>query len=202
MLEKVFFRYIVICKEHPESLLNIYLEETVEIRKLKSKYKISSLQTKLKDLIGRKAKDDLFTSGLRQLSHQGSSSNSKLKYFLMTIDDILPAWQVDPKGSLKVDKSSAKYFTATTIEHVYPKNASVADPKIEPLKNNLGNLLPLDKDLNRKCANKVFTDKKTYYQQSSFNMTKRVGNLTNWDESEYNKQMKLYIDIAKVIFKL
>ena len=203
IIEKIFFRYKIICNQHPAPLKTIYYEESLAIRLNPSSYKVSSLRQKLQDLIKSKASDQTFDIALQTLKYKKSGGNKPLKYFLMTVEYYYQWYKNGAKENpLCVDKSRVYDFAGTSIEHIYPQNAdkSNLDTDLEPLKNALGNLTILDPAQNTIGGNKSFDLKRVLYQSSSVLLTKEIGEKTNWTQKEIDDNKKLLIDIALKVF--
>lgn len=204
LLEKAFFRYKIICNQHATPLKNIYDEEALEIRKNPSGYNIRSLKAKLHDLMA-KANDDSFKNGLQFLAYNEFGGNKSLKYLLMTIEYYYQWYINGRRGYPKcLDKSRVYDFAGTSIEHIYPQNAS-DDIKItgnEPLKNSIGNLTIMDPSQNNAGGNKSFTSKKRIYQTSSVELTKRIAKNLHWLKTDIEDHQGFILDIALKIFKL
>lgn len=131
MLERVFFRYKLICNQHANGLKKIYIEEILLIRKSPEHYNVSSLRSKLKSLIDERADDKRFGTLLSELEYKSKGqSNKVLKYFLLTIEYYYQWYKnkENEKGKKKYtpeckDKSRLYDFSGTSIEHIYPHNA-------------------------------------------------------------------------------
>lgn len=204
IIEKVFFRYKIICNQHIEPLKKIYYEESLAIRANPSFYKVSTLKQKLQDLIKLKAPDEVFKNGLQVLEYKSSgSSNKPLKYFLMNIEYYYQWYKSGAVGTpVCVDKSRVYDFAGTSIEHIYPQNADEnnLDTNLEPLKNALGNLTILDPAQNTIGGNDSFDLKRVLYQASSVVLTKEIGKKTDWTRTEIDDNKKLLTDIALKVF--
>lgn len=206
IIEKIFFRYKIICNQHPAPLKKIYYEESLAIRINPSSYKVSSLRQKLQVLINSKASDEMFRNSLQALEYKSSGgSNKPLKYFLMNIEYY---YQWYKNGTIDtpvcVDKSRVYDFAGTSIEHIYPQNADKnnLDTDLEPLKNTLGNLTILDPAQNTIGGNDSFDSKRLLYQSSSVVLTKEIGKKTDWTRKEIDDNKKLLTDIALKVFCL
>lgn len=205
IVEKVFFRYKIICNQHATSLKTIYYEESLAIRSNPSSYNVSGLKQKLRKLINSKASDFTFKNGLETLEYKNSGGNKPLKYFLMTAEYYYQ-WYTEGKKETPLckDKSRIYDFAGTSIEHVYPQNADInfKNENLEPLRNTLGNLTILDPAQNTKGGNDPFDIKKPLYQESSVQITRNIATNTTWTEQEITKHKNLLIDIALKVFSL
>ncbi|MBW4498139.1 MAG: HNH endonuclease family protein [Scytonema hyalinum WJT4-NPBG1] len=204
IVEKVFFRYKIICNQHATSLKNIYYEESIVMREKPSSYNISNFKHKLKKLISSKASNLMFKNGLETLGYKESGgSNKPLKYFLMTIEYHYQWYKNGGVGdAICIDKSRVYDFAGTSIEHIYPQKASpnLRDEKLEPLKNTLGNLTILDPAQNTLSGNDPFLAKRSTYQDSSVLVTRDIATNSTWTEQEVENHKNLLIDVALKIF--
>lgn len=202
IVEKVYFRYKIICNQHATSLKSIYYEESLAIRNNPSVYNISELRQKLQKLINSKASDFTFKNGLETLEYKESGGNKPLKYFLMTGEYYYPWYQPGSTGTpLCKDKSRVYDFAGTSIEHIYPQNAGKnKDEKLEQFKNTLGNLTILDPAQNTIGGNDPFDAKKSLYQESSVFLTRNIAINQAWTEQEIKNNKNLLIDIALKVF--
>lgn len=202
MVEKVFFRYKIICNQHATSLRKIYQEESLAIRENPSLYNVSSLRQKLRKLINDKASDVVFKNALETLEYKISGrSNKPLKYFLMTIEYYCQWYKSGAKGTPSCkDKSRIYDFAGTSIEHIYPQNGDIKDDNLEPWINTLGNLTILDPAQNSIASNDPFDAKKTLFQQSSVQLTKDIGLKPAWTEQEIKNHKDMLINIALKVF--
>jgi hypothetical protein len=204
IIEKAFFRYKLICNQHVTSLKTIYCQEALVIRNNPQSYNISSLITKLQNLINTKAPDSIFRNALSLLVYQESGGNKPLKYFLMTVEYYYQWYKSGANGKpVYLDKSRVYDFAGTSIEHVYPRNAStsVLDANLEPFKNTLGNLTIMDPAQNTIGGNESFTIKQPIYKLSSVALTQEIGLKAAWDQTEMDNHKTSLIDIAVLIFR-
>lgn len=204
IIEKVFFRYKIICNQHVTPLKKIYYEESLTIRENPNSYNVSSLRQKLQDLITSKASDQMFKNSLQILEYKNSGgSNKPLKYFLMNIEYYCQWYKNGATGTpVCTDKSRMYDFAGTSIEHMYPRNADKTglDADLEPIKNTLGNLTILDPAQNTIGANDIFTAKRVIYESSAVLLTKEIAQKTDWTQKAINDHQKLLIDIALKVF--
>lgn len=204
ILEKVFFRYKIMCNQNVTSLKTIYSNEAIEIREKLESYNVSTLKTKLQKLIDTKASTFTFTNALETLEYKESGgSNKPLKYFMMTIEYYYQ-WYKDGAIGTPVckDKSRIYDFAGSSIEHIYPQNVQQKskDDSLEPFKNTLGNLTLQDPAQNTFGGNKPFSDKRELYLQSTVLLTRDIAAKATWSKQEIEDHKKLFIDIALKVF--
>lgn len=203
-LERTFFRYKIMCNQHVTPLKNIYSQEALSIRSNPANYNTTNLKKQLNDLITTKAPDQTFCNALEMLVYQDTGgSNKPLKYFLMTVEYYYQWYINGATGSPSCpDKSRIYDFGGTSIEHIYPRNASgqIYDINLDSLKNSLGNLTIMDPAQNSIAGDKGFTDKKSEYQKSSVDITKKIGSLSTWGLQEISTHKNMLIDAALKIF--
>jgi hypothetical protein len=210
ILEKAFFRYKVICNQHASALQTIYREQAILIRNAPANYQITSLEEKLRNLINNRASAQEFQAKLEWLEYKesGGGSNKPLKYFLLTAEYYYKWFKEGAVGVPNCfDKTRVYDFASTSIEHIYPQNAtsgsSVFDSSLEPLKHSLGNLTILDPALNGMGNNDAFLTKKRFYQRSSVFLTKdEIGGKAAWTLNEITSHKRLLIDIGMKIFTI
>ena len=205
IVEKVFFRYKLVCNERVSPLKTIYYQEAVAIRKSPQTYDVSSIRNKLQTLVDSKVPDKKFINSLKTLEYKESGrSNKPLKYFLMSSEYFYQWYKNGAEGiPLCLDKSRVYDFAGTSIEHIYPRNVdeAIRDEDLEPSKNTLGNLTIMDPAQNTIGGNSQFQDKKSLYQNSSVVLTREIGEKTNWKIDEIVNHQDLLIDIAIKIFR-
>lgn len=204
MLEKTFFRYKLICNQHVTPLKQLYYDQAKEIRQNPSTYNTDTLKTKLNTLIDTKANNTVFKSHLEALEYQPGGNNKVLRYFLLTIEYYYECYKHNATPTRHcIDKSRVYDFSDTSIEHIYPRNADVADqvPDIEPLKNTLGNLCIMDPNQNSTADNDMFSAKKSIYQISTVRMLQEIAQKTDWTKSDIEYSKTNMINMALKIFR-
>jgi hypothetical protein len=206
ILERFHFRYVIICKQHHSDILKIVHAESGEIRKNPSGYTLNSLKNKLQDLLDKKANDTFFKSSLDSLMYSSNGgSNKPVKYFLITLEDYLRWYRNGAVGEpVCSDKSRVFMFADTTIEHIYPKNASssVLDLNMEDLKQTIGNLTILGANDNQTIGNDDFLAKRPIFAQSSAILTQELAQKTQWSRNEILTRTAELKEIATKVFKV
>jgi hypothetical protein len=204
VIEKTFFRYKLICNQHVTPLNTIYMQEAKAIRADPVGYDVSSLKTKVEQLIISKASDEFFKTNLRELRYKKNGPDNKIiKYFLLSCEYFYEWHKAGATGDPTcLDKSRIYDFIGTSIEHIYPRNADTAliDTDLEPLKNSLSNLTLLDPGQNTTAGNDSFLVKKVVYQASSFQITKDLCAKTAWTKIETDEHEKNLMELALAIF--
>lgn len=209
ILEKVFFRYKIICNQHATPLQKIYREESVSIRTNPANYSTASLKQKLQALLNARASNQSFKSNLEGLQYKetGGGSNKALKYFLLTAEYYYPWFNQGASGTPTcLDKNRIYDFSSTTIEHVYPRNAassSVFNANLEPVKNSLGNLTILDPAQNGVGADDDFLTKRPIYQASSVFLTReKIASNAAWTATEISAFKDFLVNIGMAVFQI
>ncbi len=208
IIERTFFRYKLICNQHATPLKKIYSEESLAIRSNPDSYNISSLRTKLQNIVKVKASDSTFRTSLNLLEYKesGGGSNKPLKYFLMTVEYYYQWYKNGANGMPTcTDKSRVYDFAGTSIEHIYPCNATggVLDNSLEPFKNTIGNLTIMDPAQNNIGGNDNFIAKRELYLESSVLLTKEIiGEKLIWEQTDINNYNIFLIEAAIEIFRV
>jgi hypothetical protein len=91
--------------------------------------------------------------------------------------------------------------TVITLEHVLPENPGVNWPEIQPAVHSayyrrLGNMVLLPETPNRNIGNDSFDDKKLSYQQSSYVLTREVGESMQWDPIDIEQRQERLASLA------
>lgn len=206
MLERFIFRYLIIGKQYAGDLIKIYHEEAKIIRNDPARYDLNGLRQKLVAL-ELKVDDQKFVNGLPQLEYtRDGSSNSALKYFLLSLEYYLRWYTEGAEGTaICHDRERVYDFRDSTIEHIYPYSAKEGeiDPELEPLKNTMGNLTILGHDDNRAGENDSFEDKKAIYRESSLQMNRdNIAPKLNWTKAVVDQRNEEMKEMACVIFKI
>jgi hypothetical protein len=206
MIEKVYFRYKLVCNQHINPLRDIYATEAKAIRANPTTYRISSLRTKLRTLLDENASDDYFKNILKELKYGKTGPNRKIiKYFLLACEYYWEWYKTGARGAPKcLDKTRVYTFSGISIEHIYPQNAPPSRQRatLEPIKHKLGNLTLLDPGPNSIGGNDIFSLKKVHYTQSSFEMTKDIGTKARWTKPEITTHLDELMSMAVLIFKV
>ena len=207
LVERMMFRYTIICGQHHSFITDIYESEAVEIRKNTGGYNINNLKGKLQNLLNTRADDRLFRASLDSLVYKkNGGSNKPLKYFLISIEDYWRWYHEDGASGEPIckDKSRLYHFADTTIEHIYPFNASGTDYNVltDELKNTIGNLTLLGAGDNLTNGNENFAAKRPTLKVSSMSMNHEIANETSWDRIKILNRTEKLKDMAVKIYKM
>jgi hypothetical protein len=207
LVERMMFRYTIVCGQHHSFITEIYESEAVEIRRNASGYNLSSLKTKLQGLLNTRADDRLFRASLDSLIFKkNGGSNKPLKYFLITLEDYWRWYHEDGAVGLPIckDKSRLYQFADTTIEHIYPFNASGAEYNVatDELKNTIGNLTILGAADNSTIGNDSFTAKRPIFRASSVSMNHEIADEISWPRVNILRRTDKLKNMALKIFKM
>eukprot|EP01133_Synstelium_polycarpum_P020040 gene20040-24027_t len=205
MLERSFFRFKVICSEHVTPLKRLYYEESQVIRNSGQSYDVSSLRDKLNNLLLDKSPIHSFVNGLKALTYQARDGGNKpIKYLLSIVESYSDWYSSGATGAPKCIEGNRIYdFNSTSIEHVYPRNASPGNKvgEMESLKNSLGNLTLLDNVPNTISGNAPYEEKREMYARSSLFLNRKIAENEVWSVAEMAAYENLLIMMASEIFK-
>ena len=219
ILERVVFRYITICDMKPGKLTSKYSEIISDIRTNnkfdRDKFKITLgflLNDKGADINSFKEKIDS-----EKMYYKRNGKNKIIKYFLCKIEDYYNDYYqvctgVSKKTILDKPYKGKIIQESIHIEHIYPYKAENEIVDMEKIKNNIGNLTLLEKELNKNASNKELKLKQPYYKQETIRITRILDGetklpntghpITCWNKKEYENRLELYRDIASKIFTL
>ncbi len=207
VLCKFFFRYKLVCNAHVSHMTIIYLSNAKLLSEKPKTFMLQSIRKELRELVEKRAGDDLFRNNLGMYKYDVDESNKELKYLLVTLEENWRWFSNGCKGGAKnqlamEDLSRPFDFKATTIEHLNPRNSEPADvdPVLEPLKNTLGNLTVRDPSSNNDDGNKPFTKKRKDLAQSNCLMNKEVAKKVKWEKPQIEAWKNRLLDAALKIF--
>ncbi len=201
LLERFVFRYKIIVGAHIGAATNVYHEQALLIRKSPATYKVSSLQSAMRTLLDTSAGDAIFGSRLSDQEYSLNASNKSMRYLLMTLEHYRHWYVAGARGKPRCqDKSRVFDFANTSIEHVYPQNASQKDAALEPLINNLGNLTFMSPAENDGMGNKGFALKKPLFATSSVFLNHDIAKASAWNAAAIDLRRDTLIKMAQKVF--
>lgn len=203
-LERFVFRYINMVGAHPTPLEERYYKYAMMMRSQCGSFKLSDFKSELRTMGLTSASDDLFKATLLgpKLNYSHSSQRKLIKYFLTTLEDHYDWFKNGASGEPKPDRTMSFDLNQITIEHIYPQNPSTLSTKLEPLKQELGNLSFWSSDDNRAAGNALFASKKTKYSQSKIKLTQELSSLSSWDDNSLQNRRDRLIRMALKVFKM
>ena len=203
MLERFMFRYKVISDAHIGSATSVYHQQAVEIRKAPAAYKIAELRKELQALLDKSANDAVFKSRLQGMMYSRELTNKPLKYLLITLESYLRWYRAGAKDAPKcLDKMVVFDPSATTVEHVYPEEATPADSNLEPLLDTLGNLTLLGSTDNDAAGNKPFAKKKAIFDKSLVGMNQEIAKNAAWTAAVVEARQTDLEQVALRVFRM
>lgn len=203
ILELFLFKYKIISNAHIEAAVSIFHKHCLLIRANITTYDIGALRTDLNSLMSSKVNEIQFRASLDGLSYTVGGGNKPLKYLLMTLEHYKRWYDLGANGTPKcLDKTRIYDFSSTTIEHVYPRNASgnVIDATLEPFKNSIENLTFMGPTDNVAGRSDSFQTKKSIFLASSVGLNIDIGNLTQWSTLELTSRKLSLKNMACAIF--
>jgi hypothetical protein len=168
---------------------------------------VNSLKSELAVLVATRAPDATFQANLLAKFEysDNTSRNREIRHFISTLESFRRWYERGTKrNSPTPDKMTVFHVAATTLEHIYPATADLADhdPVMEPLKNRLANLTIMAGSDNSVIGNASFAVKKVEFARSSVGLTQRLNLFTNWTEIEFNLRENELIQMALAVFKI
>ena len=203
MLERFWFRFWVVCKNYPPLAIPVFYEEAKKISDNPGQYRITSLRTRLNELLNQEADDRKFKQMLAHMEYNDESgvSNKPLKYFLASIEDYSAWYDGGARRHPVCMENSLTKLNELTIEHVYARNIAAENrvTELESRKHNLGNLTLLPRRPDDE-GNKPFEDKKTVYRTSSITLNQKIAEKPRWTSRVVTIRKNELIDMACAIF--
>ena len=148
--------YTIIGQENSNKITNaIYRHASI----LENNYSDESLQRFVSALLAKLPSEENFKKEFSSLGwshHGGYYSDDRNKKRVQIILEVLERYK-------SADKQCAEF----TIEHIL-------DDKDSPENGSIGNLIPLESDLNSRCKEKSFSEKLELYKKSSFQTARNI----------------------------
>lgn len=186
LLVVISFRYLTIGEKNPSSLESAYTQVLKKII-TEDPTRARSLFSALKDVyIGD---EDFITYFSMRDRKTAGKAMQITKYILCKIEGYLRKEPIDSK----VDTG--------TIEHILPKNAAESPKNGENLIDRLGNLLLLEKKLNKEARSSPFFDKKMIYQKSHYELPKKLLSYNEWTAEKIEERQKKLAEYAVEIWR-
>lgn len=177
-LERFHFMYIAICSGSGSGIERILSKNSLNITNTKEKAKMKTVIDKLiSDLRNKKPEYEIFESNFEEVVFTNTKTKQKklIQYIFKTIEN-------------KSRSTRELIINDVTIEHIMSqsnKNQCVG---------KIGNLIPLDANINSKMGNIDFDKKIECLKSSELNTVKafikNYGNSTKWDEKYINERTK------------
>jgi hypothetical protein len=183
-------RYSLICAKGTGNLESVYARASSLIRKPDSK-----LKDVKEILLSIWPSDEEFKFSFTQKT---LSTPRIIKYILAKIE-----------CAFAKDNSLIPNPENLTVEHILPKKPSAGWAakfrKEQFLKENvnlIGNLTILTEPMNRGCESKPFIDKKEFYRESKYGISKALCVFPDWDENTIKKRQTDLSEIASQIWAI
>ncbi len=197
IIEKYVFRNFTICGQTANSAevffakigKSIYDGELIETDKI-----VESISEKI-------AEDELFEASFKAWNGSNSTKDT-VRYIFRKIH-----YFIDPDSELNVNNMEVH------IEHILPQESTEWESEIAPDKKdsfldmkdkylwNIGNLCLLKGKFNREISNKVFSEKKSSYQDSNILPNPQIATYSCWNEEAIKDRISKLYTYAKEIWK-
>lgn len=151
---------------------------------LENSFTVDVLDELIESLNKRLPNKDAFANAFRNVgwsNHTEFYKDSKNKERVKIVLEILER------------KKSGIELTDYTIEHILPDSEGEENAQI-------GNLLPLEESLNKRCENKLLKDKIAIYKDSNFSLTRSFAERYESDPDSFDPQKRTQY-LAKIIYE-
>jgi hypothetical protein len=200
-LEKVFFRYKIICKNPPAKLDDLY-NKFIRILDSTDQMQIDVFKNECQLLLDTHASDEFFSLMLKENLEYGLPAwNKKIKYFL---------WMLDLYASNPKPLSATYNLDEFWIEHISPQNPREgANSLPEEFCDNLANLCLLTPKENIELSNHSFAWKKEKVEEwkasneyLSCKLSRTVfDNVDVWDTQSFDIREQNLLSTACTVFR-
>lgn len=176
------FRYTIVSSLNPNELEKIYNQVAIKI----CNGDIKTPRQVFDNLKSVYVPDEKFIRDFAYLSISTKGRKKKLARYIL--------WKLE----LDADSSNKPIDEdGFSIEHILPESPSnswqddFSDDEMEEMVYRIGNLTPLEPNLNRQIGNKVYSIKRKVYQKSSYALTRNIL-AEDWTPNAIaNRQIKL-----------
>lgn len=201
VLEKIFFRYKIICAKPAGKLDDLY-NKFIAILDSTDQMQVDIFKGEAQALLDANASDELFSVNLKDKLRYGAPAvNKKIKYFL---------WMLDLYASNPKPSSATYNLDEFQIEHVSPQNPREgANSLPEEFCDNLANLCLLTPKENIELSNHSFSWKKakveewkTSNEYLSCKLSRTVfDNFDVWDTKSFDIREQNLLTTACTVFR-
>lgn len=122
-------------------------------------------------------------------SSYGDVSPTRAKYLLAMLE------KADDQRNSRAEKSIEWHRPTTTVEHIMSRS-SVQGPAAIGAFNTIGNLALLERRLNKDAASRPFLEKREYYRDSAFELTKRLVSKRTWSTRSVKRRTSELAELA------
>lgn len=180
-LENFHFVYNALTSNKSNKFDSIFTKHSIMLRKAKDKIEghriLDEFTNKLKVIL---PKYDEFEKAFIELTFtkRNTPDNLKTRYVLNKLNSYYARKEVfDDQGS---------------VEHILPE--MIGDNETQ----NIGNLILLEQDLNRRCGNEEYSQKKSIYSESSYTEVKQfISDYETWSKIDIKDRAK---KLAKIYY--
>ncbi len=158
------FRYTVVSSLNPNELETLYNRVAISIMT----GEITNPRQIFEALRSIYVSDDKFSQDFALLSISTKGQKRKLVRYIL--------WKLEIDASERQDISEDGF----SVEHILPESPTddwrqnFTDSQIEEMVYRLGNLTPLEPDLNRQIGNESYSIKQVAYQQSLYSLARNI----------------------------
>jgi uncharacterized protein with ParB-like and HNH nuclease domain len=190
----ISFRYLTISGLNPNELELIYNRVSQRLYK-KDLLSAADVLKELKDIY---VLDETFKNNfaLKEIPTTSSRNKKLIRYILFKLENQLSGTGYDFEDN------------TATIEHILPENPDIEwednfkSTEFDEYVYVLGNYTLLEKSKNNLLGNTTFENKKSVYQESSYQLTSRKLDFEEWNPSAIRKRQKEMSNIAGSVWKI
>ncbi len=158
------FRYTVVSSLNPNELETLYNKVAISIANSET----TNPRQIFDSLRSVYVSDEKFSQDFSLLSISTKGQKKKLVRYIL--------WKLEMDKSERLDISEDGF----SIEHILPESPTdgwrqnFSDSQVEEMTYRIGNLTPLEPNLNRQIGNELYSMKRTIYQQSVYALTQSI----------------------------
>lgn len=201
MLAKTYFMAKTMGNLNSESILGCYMNIWEKLGDQDSH--LDQIKFCLEKLLQKQKCKLEFFSKINQPVYARGAANLKAK-FLLLMAELQYLKENETDSAEYGDNSMTMRFDRMSVEHILHEGvdkSSVSRNFYESI-HKIGNLTLLGTKPNGRMKDKPFTEKRIFYQGSPYYMTRKVGELENWNYPDYSARQEELNQVLRRAFEL
>ncbi|MXW05567.1 MAG: DUF262 domain-containing protein [Gemmatimonadetes bacterium] len=203
VIERTVFRYKTMGNVHIDRLTKLYNRFAKNTRD-SGQFSITRLRRELKELLSAvNIGDEVFKPIIEAKTYVVRGSNREIRYMLTTLEEYHQWYENGARGTPKCNDSIMLFdYENTTIEHIYPQNASENErnPDLESVKHMVGNLTILGPEENNRFSNKSTDEKLELFRDSNLMMNRKIAENGTWTSEIVRRRTTRIASMAAKVF--
>lgn len=167
-IKRFFICYKLLGRERSNVLTDLIAKYAQQLEAGYSAVVLTEFLQKLRERMPVKERFNMIFQELNWSKKSNANNDNNEKHKIQLVLELY-------EQAIRKNNSSLEF----TIEHILPDAQSIDNA-------NIGNMLPLEKDLNEKCKDKSLKDKIPFYKKSSFKAVQNFVSRYKGEEDSFN----------------